>query len=95
MQALRRLLNIFKELDPSIQRDLLEGSDLLRSCELELGEESKGFKLKLPEGCILETRRNTFHEDLPWDAYLKRPDSSVSWADGWTELQAIKKVLQV
>lgn len=53
------------------------------------------IKVCLDDGKTLETKEATFHEDLPWDAYVMNTDGSIdTWADGNTELEALKKVLE-
>jgi len=50
--------------------------------------------VKLEGGLTLRVREATFFEDLPWDAYVENEGRSINvWADGWTEIEAIKKVL--
>lgn len=51
------------------------------------------IKLDLPGGLVLTTKEAVFFEDLPWDAYVRKDDASV-WADGMTEIEAFKKVIQ-
>lgn len=53
------------------------------------------LRLKLAHDLVLRTQEATCFEDLPWDAYVESEDGKKrEWADGWTELEAIKKVLQ-
>ncbi len=50
---------------------------------------------KLEGGLALVVRKATFFEDLPWDAYVENEGRTINvWADGWTEIEAIKKVIQ-
>lgn len=49
--------------------------------------------VELPGDLVLKTQRSGFHEDLPWDAYVLKDDKVFVWADGMTEIEALKKVL--
>lgn len=52
--------------------------------------------VKLAGGLTLRTKEATCFEDLPWDAYVESEDGKTRewWADGWTEMEAVKKALQ-
>jgi len=93
MTYLRKLYQLVAGLDPLILNDILvEQPNLMRYCELELGEEDTSG-IEIPANVRIKTQRNFFHQDLPWDAYLYENNKRY-WADGWTELQAIRKVLK-
>lgn len=48
----------------------------------------------LPDGLTLKTQEASHFEDLPFDAYvLGRNGELLEWADGMTEIEALKKVL--